>query len=179
MGEEACMDGASPESIPQGLCRARGPGGAAPARRRRSLAWRKAARRARSLDWGMLRSLRSRVLAGGLLLLAVGARLGLPYALRPLLVERADRALQGRVELADLDLSLLRGGVTLHGVAVYAAERPAPGAPEPPPVFEARRLWTQIGWLALLSRTLEVEELELDGFQVRLVREAAGLVLPR
>jgi hypothetical protein len=107
----------------------------------------------------------------------VGLRLGLPYVLRWQLVEQADAALVGRVDLADLDLSLLRGGVTLHGVAVHARELPATGAAPESPVFEARRLWAQISGLALLGRTLEIEELELDGFAVRIERTRDGLVL--
>jgi hypothetical protein len=165
----------------------------------------------------------------GLLLLAVGLRVALPYLLRPQIVSRADAALVGRIALADLDLSLFRGGVTLHGLEVYADELPASGArsepqasggggagyaravparpasgarsepqasevhqaeaaPAPeaappaemkPPLFEARRLWTQISWLALLGKTIEVEELDLDGFVVRLDRLKDGILLPK
>ncbi|MFO0690626.1 MAG: DUF748 domain-containing protein [Myxococcota bacterium] len=107
--------------------------------------------------------------------LAVVVRAVLPSVLQPILLERADAALVGHVELEDLDLSLLRGGVTLHGLVVHTDERPA----ETPPLLEARRLWTQISWLALLGRTIEVEDFELEGFTVHLDREAEGLRLPR
>ena len=114
------------------------------------------------------------------ILLAVGValvivRIALPFALRPLLVAQADAALAGRIELADLDLSLLRGGVTLHDFSVHSDERPS----DAPALFAAKRLWTQISWLALLSRTVEVEEFELEGFDVRLDRFDDGLLLPR
>jgi hypothetical protein len=56
----------------------------------------------------------------------------------------------------------VRGGVTLHGLSVHAGERPAPGVAEAPPSFEARRLWAQISWLALLRSTLAVEELAVE-----------------
>jgi hypothetical protein len=122
----------------------------------------------------LLGSRRRRILLG-LGLLALVVRAGLPFALRPLLVRRADEALVGRIELADLDLSLLRGGVTLHGFSVHTDERPS----DRPPLFEAERLWTQISWLALLGRTIEIEELEVEGFDVRLDRFADGFDLPK
>ena len=133
-----------------------------------------------------LRRPRNRVLLG-LLLLAVGLRIALPYLLRPQIVSRADAALVGRIALADLDLSLLRGGVTLHGLEVYADElplaaallRPTPAPESKPPLFAAKRLWTQISWLALLGKTIEVEELELEGFVVRLDRLMDGILLPK
>jgi hypothetical protein len=129
----------------------------------------------------ILRRPRNRILLG-VVLLGVGLRIALPYLLRPQIVSRADAALVGRITLADLDLSLLRGGVTLHGLEVYADELPPPGAPaaeEKPPLFAAKRLWTQISWLALLGKTIEVEELELDGFVARLDRLKDGVLLPK
>ena len=137
-----------------------------------------------ALDWNRLRAAlsrpRIRILLGvALLLLAV--RVALPYALRPILVSQADSALVGRIALADLDLSLIRGGVTLHGLEVHASELPPPGATASapaPPLFDAQRLWVQIGWLALLTKTLRVEELELEGFHVRLERTETGFTLP-
>ncbi|MBK7948065.1 MAG: DUF748 domain-containing protein [Deltaproteobacteria bacterium] len=123
---------------------------------------------------GLVASPRRRVGLAVVVVLLITRAL-LPVVLRPMLVERADEALVGHVELDDLDLSLLRGGLTLHGVSVHLDERPATA----PPLFEARRLWTQISWLALLSRTIEIEDFELEGFAVRLDRDADGLRLPR
>jgi len=117
-----------------------------------------------------------------LLVLLVAIRIALPYALRPIIVKQADEALVGRIALRDMDLSLLRGGVTLHGFEVYADELPPPGAPpaEPkPPLFAADRLWVQISWLELLIKTIEVKDFALDDFVVRLDRLKDGLVLPK
>jgi hypothetical protein len=128
-----------------------------------------------------LRRPRSRVLLGVLALL-VAVRIALPYVLRPIIVAQADKALVGRIALADLDLSLIRGGVTLHGLEVYADELPPPGTPVDPakkPLFSAGRLWTQISWLQLLLKTIDVEEFELVDFAVRLDRLKDGLVLPK
>jgi len=127
-----------------------------------------------------LRRPRSRVLLGVLAFLVV-VRIALPYVLRPIIVDQADKALVGRIALADLDLSLIRGGVTLHGLEVYPEELPPPGSTEPPkkPLFEAGRLWTQISWIQLLFKTIDVEEFELEDFAVRLDRLKDGLVLPK
>ena len=117
-----------------------------------------------------------------LLLLGIVFRIALPYVLRPIIVKQADQALVGRIALRDLDLSLLRGGVTLHGLEVYADELPAPGAPpaEPkPPLFETETLWAQISWLELLLKTIEVKDFELHAFVLRLDRLKDGLVLPK
>ncbi|MEZ4282464.1 MAG: DUF748 domain-containing protein [Myxococcota bacterium] len=117
---------------------------------------------------------RNRILLGlGALMLV--ARVALPFVVRPILVTRADAALVGRIELGSLDLSLLRGGVTLHDFSVHVDERPS----DAPALFEADRLWTQISWLALLSRTIEIEEFEVEGFAVRLDRFEDGLLLPK
>ena len=122
----------------------------------------------------LVRSRRQRILIGlGALLLV--ARALLPYAARPILVASADEALVGHIELADLDLSLLQGGVTLHDFSIHVDERPT----ESPALFEAGRLWIQISWLALLRRTIEVEEFEVEGFAVRLDRFEEGLLLPK
>ncbi len=140
------------------------------------------------LDASTLRSAlarpRNRVLLGLALLLLV-VRIALPYVIRPILVSQADAALAGRIALADLDLSLIRGGVTLRGLEVHvdelptAAESASAARAEPtPPLFDAQRLWVQISWLGLLAKTLRVEELEIEGFHVRLERTAAGLTLP-
>jgi hypothetical protein len=61
-----------------------------------------------------------------LLVLVIGVRIALPTIVRDVAVSQADAALVGRIALADVELSLLRGGVTLHGLEVYADELPAP-----------------------------------------------------
>jgi hypothetical protein len=128
-----------------------------------------------------LRVRRNQVLLA-LLVLLVAVRIALPYVLRPIIVKQADEALVGRIALRDLDLSILRGGVTLYGFEVYTDELPPPGSPpaEPkPPLFATERLWVNISWLELLLKTIDVEELELDTFTVRLDRLKDGLVLPK
>ena len=111
----------------------------------------------------------------GLFALALLVRIALPYVLRAVIVSQADAALVGRIALEDLDLSLIRGGVTLYGLEVHVDELPAPG----PALFECKRLWTQISWLALFTKTIDVEEFELEGFVVRLDRLKDGMLLPR
>lgn len=121
-----------------------------------------------------LRKRRVRIVLALLFVLAV-TRIALPYAIRSLIVSQADAALVGRVSLEGIDLSLIRGGVTLHGLGVHTDELPS----TQPALFECKRLWTQIRWLALFAKTIEIEEFELDGFAVRLDRTHDGLVLPR
>ena len=134
--------------------------------------------RAAVVQW--LRRPRSRVLLAVLAFL-LAVRIALPYVLRPIIVDQADKALVGRIALKDLDLSLIRGGVTLHGLEVYPEELPPPGSPDASkkPLFEAGRLWTQISWLQLLFKTIDVEEFELHDFRVRLDRLKDGLALPK
>ncbi len=113
--------------------------------------------------------------------LGLAVRIAAPYVLRPIIVEQADKAMIGHIELGDLDLSVIRGGVTLHDFAVYAEEAPAPGSTgeQNPPLFATKQLWTQISWLSLLWKTIRVEEFELDEFIVRVNRLKDGLVLPK
>ena len=145
-----------------------------------------------------LRRRRNLILIGVLVLL-VAVRIALPFILRREIVSQADHALTGHIELDDLDLSLFRGGVTLHGLRVYAEKRPSPAPPghesgsaeksgakpvvavsERAPVFSVSRLWVEIGWLALVRKTLAVQEIELNTFAVRLDRARdGGLVIPR
>ncbi|HTF35981.1 MAG TPA: DUF748 domain-containing protein [Myxococcota bacterium] len=145
-----------------------------------------------------LRRRRNLILLGVLVLL-VAVRIALPFILRREIVSQADQALTGHLELDDLDLSLFRGGVTLHGLRLYAEKRPSPpptghesGPPEKPeakpalevseraPVFSVSRLWVEIGWLALVRKTLAVQEIKLNTFAVRLDRARdGGLLLPR
>jgi uncharacterized protein involved in outer membrane biogenesis len=121
-----------------------------------------------------LASQRSRVLVG-LAAILLALRAALPLVLAPIVAERADQALEGHIAFDDLDLALLRGGVTLHGLSIYTEEAPASG----PPLFEADRLATEISWLALASHTLEIEAFEVEDFVLRLDRFAEGIRLPR
>jgi hypothetical protein len=105
-----------------------------------------------------LRRPRNRFLLGVFALL-VAVRIALPYVLRPIIVAQTDKALVGRIALADLDLSLIRGGVTLHGLEVYAEELPPPGTPVDPAHQAARRPAVNADQLQLL-RKIDVEEFE-------------------
>ncbi|HVP30247.1 MAG TPA: DUF748 domain-containing protein [Myxococcota bacterium] len=162
---------------------------------------------------------RNRILLA-LFVLAVAVRIALPYVVRKIAVDQADKALVGRIELDDVDLSLVTGGITLHGLRVFAneltAERAAPtsgapgggaaaqpppadakpsaadaaapapvtaAAPGPPgsaPVFATDRLTVDLGFLALLHKTIEVQRFELEKFAVNVDRARDGtLVLPK
>ncbi len=115
------------------------------------------------------------------LALATVVRIALPYVVRRVAVDQADKALVGRIELDDVDLSLLTGGITLHGLRVFATEATADGVPPPEsaPVFSATRLSVQLGFRTLLHKIVEVQRFELDGFAVSLDRARDGtLVLP-
>jgi uncharacterized protein involved in outer membrane biogenesis len=149
------------------------------------------------LKQGLLRRRNLALLA--VLVLLVAVRIALPYVLRREIVSQANQALTGHIELDDLDLSLLRGGVTLHGLRVYAEKPPPPlppgresspavkpeakpkaAPPEHAPVFSVSRFWVQVGWWALVRKTVDIREVELDTFAVRLDRARdGGLVIPR
>ncbi len=58
------------------------------------------------------------------LVLALGVRALLPWALRHVGVRQAEEALDARVELADVDLSILAGEISLVGLRIAAAEAP-------------------------------------------------------
>jgi hypothetical protein len=141
-----------------------------------------------------------------LLTVVIAVRVALPYVVRRVAVSQADAALVGRIELDDVDLSLLTGGITLHGLRVFATEA-APAGSAPPdaahapadaahaptaapasageglpgsaPVFSATRLSVQLGYLALLHKIVQVQRFELQGFAVSLDRAKDGvLVVP-
>jgi len=137
----------------------------------------------------------------GVFVLCIGVRAALPEVLRRVIVSQADAALVGRIELDDVDLSLLFGGATLEGLRVYTDELPASpasgppgppaspssptGTPPPPPaeakapLFSANRLAVDLSWLGLVRKTVRIQGVELEGFAVRLDRAADGvLVLP-
>jgi len=132
----------------------------------------------------------------GLLGLVVVVRMALPAVLRRVVVSQADQAMIGRVEIDDVDLALLTGAFTLHGLRVFSAEAPLPaepapvpsaspatppeagaGAPGSAPVFSAQRLMMDLGFLALFRRTVEVQRIELDDVAVSLDRAKDGTLL--
>jgi hypothetical protein len=125
-----------------------------------------------SRPWWRLRLGRRRIVAI-VVFLVVALRVALPYIIRSQLESRTQAAVTGRLEVGDVDLWLLRGGLALEDVKfrVDAAPHPALAA--------FRRLYVNIGWLSLLRRTLRIEEFKLEGFGVHGERLANGsLVLP-
>jgi uncharacterized protein involved in outer membrane biogenesis len=60
----------------------------------------------------------------GVLLILVIVRAALPEVLRRVLISQASQMLHARVEVGDVDLSLLRGGVALEDVAIWASATP-------------------------------------------------------
>src|SRR5438132_611666 len=110
-----------------------------------------------------------------LLALAVAVRGALPPVLRRVIVSQGNAALAGRLEVGDVDLSLLLGGAALKDVALRA-ER---AGPTDPPLLAFRRLYVRVGWLPLLRRTLRVKDFALEGLAVNVDRLQNGaLVLP-
>lgn len=73
---------------------------------------------------------RTRVLLAIVLLLVL-VRIALPAVLRRVVVSQADQALVGRIEIDDIDLSLLTGGITLHGFRVFSGEAAAGAGSSP------------------------------------------------
>jgi len=67
------------------------------------------------------------------LVVLVIVRVALPEVLRRVLISQASQALRARVEVGDVDLSLLRGGVALEDVAIWESPTPtAAGATNAP-----------------------------------------------
>ncbi len=121
------------------------------------------------------------IVVAGLLLTV---RAALPEVLRRILVSQASQALRAQVEIGDLDLAVLRGGVALEDVVV----RPAPPAadslaasataaaepPAAPAVVEWKRLAVRLRWLPLLQKTIRLREVVLDAPHLGLNRLQDG-----
>jgi hypothetical protein len=117
--------------------------------------------------WG-----RRLALAGGVLLaLAVLLRVALPA-----LIERAAPTVAERfgftASLANVDLALLRGHVTLEGLHATPAAA-GTGAPE---LFSLGRAFVNLEWLRLLRGEVEVAELVLEQPSLALLRAADGYI---
>jgi hypothetical protein len=98
--------------------------------------------------------------------------MALPYALRPILAAQASKLLRARVEIGDVDLALLRGGIALEDVAVRPADA-APGATEPP-LIAWKRFAVALRWLPLFRHTVRLRTLELDSPRIALDRLESG-----
>lgn len=120
--------------------------------------------------------------------LLIVVRVALPEVLRRVIVSQASEALHARVDVGDVDLRLWRGGVALEDVAVRergAPEPPPPpdDAPEdaPPPVFDAyspiiafKRFAVEVRFLPLLSKTIQLRDIELERPRLAVDRLASG-----
>ncbi len=106
-------------------------------------------------------------------LLAV--RIALPHVVRSQVESRATAALLGRVQVGDVDLWLLRGAVALKDVALRAED----AGPDDPPQVAFRRLYVNLGYFALLRKTIRVQDFALDGLALNVDRLHDGrVVLP-
>ncbi|HJQ85030.1 MAG TPA: AsmA family protein, partial [Candidatus Binatia bacterium] len=114
------------------------------------------------------------VLAIVVLLLVV--RIALPSILRRVIVSQADGAVAGHLAVGDVDLWLLRGALALEDVAL----RDEGAAETARPLVAFRRMYVNVGWFALLRRTVRVQDFTLDGITVDVDRLRDGqLVVPR
>jgi hypothetical protein len=111
--------------------------------------------------------LRRHWLLTALLVIAVLVRAALPVVLRRVVAEQAQAAVHGRVEVGDVDLWLLWGGLALDDVALLddAGESVLVGWD---------RLYVRISWLALVKRTVLVRKLDLIRPRVDVERLADG-----
>ncbi len=114
-------------------------------------------------------------------LVLLGVRAALPVAIE-LAGERFGSELFGRrVEIGDVDLALLAGGLVVERVAVGPLGR----AGEPPPEFAEgkghftlARLAVDLGWLGLLRGEIHVERVTLVEPGWLMLRDASGELVP-
>src|SRR6266404_534813 len=95
-----------------------------------------------------------------LIVLVLAARVALPEILRRVLIARASEALHATVEIGDVDLSLLRGGIALEDVAIRAA--PAADSSTNPPDISWKRFAVEVRWLPLFRKTVRLREIVLE-----------------
>jgi len=103
----------------------------------------------------------------------LGVRAVLPFAVRPLVASQASKLLHARVEIGDVDLSLLRCGLALNEVRV----RPVSGAgsaAEEQPMVAWKRLAVAVRWLPLLRKRVLLRELVLESPRVAVDRAQDG-----
>jgi hypothetical protein len=94
----------------------------------------------------------------------------LPLVLQHVIASQASKALHARVEVGDVDLALLRGGVALKDVAVF----PANAAPDTRPLIAWKRFSVGLRWLPLFRKTIQLREVVLDSPHVSLERLKNG-----
>ena len=94
----------------------------------------------------------------------------LPLVLQRVIASQASKALHARVEVGDVDLALLRGGVALKEVAVF----PANAAPDSRPLIAWKQFSVELRWLPLFRKTIQLREVVLDSPYVSLERLKNG-----
>lgn len=113
--------------------------------------------------------LRHPALAAILALLLL-VRAALPVVLRPVLVSHGSQAINGRLEIADVDVSLVRGVVTLQGVTV-SAEGAGVG-----PVVACEELSVNLRWLPLRRRMVRFDGIRLVAPRIDIRRLEDGSI---
>jgi len=103
-----------------------------------------------------------------LVVLAIAVRVALPFVLRPVLEDQISAVLNGRIEVDDVHLSLLRGEAVVSGVRVYEGESDQ--------LASFDQLLANIRWTALPYQQAVVEEIRLISPVVRIVRERDGQI---
>lgn len=134
---------------------------------------------ARVLAWTGTRRFRRR--AAWLLVGVLAVRAALPLVIERVAESVGTAQLGRRVEIADVDLALWVGGLTVEGVAVGPLGPPGGEPPEFAPEeaqLAVRRLVVDLGWLALASGEVRLEELAIDGPRWLSLRDAEGHLVP-
>jgi hypothetical protein len=105
-----------------------------------------------------------------LIALLVVGRAILPAVVRGQIETRASAALGATVQVGDVDLALLAGGIALDDVAVRATKAP----PEGGPLVSWKRFAVDVRWIPLLWRTIQLSTVELVEPYVALDRLQTG-----
>jgi hypothetical protein len=129
----------------------------------------------------ILDALRRRRTALGVALVSVVAlRAALPFALEWVVQWQGTRQLGRVVEVGDVDLAVLRGGVALEALAVgplFEGDDPPPLDPEEVH-FRSDRIEARWSWLALLRGEIHLEGIEIAAPLFVAVRAADGHLVP-
>ena len=96
-----------------------------------------------------------------LVVASVAFRVALPPLLQRLLEDQVSGALPGRLEIGDVDLSLLRGEVVLDEAVFYDA------APERAPILSIAHATGKLKWRPLLDGRVHLEGLHLEAPELR------------
>jgi hypothetical protein len=101
-----------------------------------------------------------------LVVIVVAVRVALPYVLRPVLEDQISAMLNGRIEVDDIELSLLRGEAVVKGVRIYEGEKDE--------LASFAVLLANIRWTALPFQQAVVEQIHLLSPVVHIVRDRDG-----